>query len=77
VKRKKYKYPAKVRHRVRRARYKLLPGEPRASNYRSPLGRAAIRTMKEVAEIMGIHKSRVHQLERYALWRIRQAGIKL
>ena len=28
--------------------------------------------MAEVAEIMGIHKSRVHQLERHALWKLRQ-----
>jgi hypothetical protein len=71
VKRKVYKYPAKVRHRVRRTRYKRLPEEPYGQNFQSPRGKLAIRSMQEVAEIMGIHKSRVHQLERLALWKIR------
>jgi len=56
----------------RRARYKRVAGEPYGQNFQSPRGRLAVLTMAEVAEIMGIHKSRVHQLERHALWKLRQ-----
>jgi DNA-directed RNA polymerase sigma subunit (sigma70/sigma32) len=73
-----YDHPANRRYRAkRRLKYKLQPGEPRASNHKGPLGINALRTMDEVAAEMGIHKSRVHQLERMALWKIRQKGIKL
>ena len=66
-----YKYPAAVRHRERRRRYKLLPGELRATNKRAARYHMALITMAECAELMGIHKSRVHQLERHALWKLR------
>jgi len=73
-----YDYPSNRRYRAkRRQRYKLQPGEVRASNFKGPLGINAIRTMAEVAKEMGIHKSRVHQLERMALWKIRRLGIRI
>ena len=57
----------------KRLAIKKLPGEPNGNNYNKHIGFLAIRTMDEVAKIMGISKSRVHQLERYALFRIRKA----
>jgi DNA-directed RNA polymerase sigma subunit (sigma70/sigma32) len=66
-------YPSSIKNRnKRRLRYKRLPGEPYGQNYNSPRGKLAIRTMAEVARILGIHKSRVHQLEKHAFWKIRK-----
>ncbi len=54
----------------RRERWRLKDGEPRAHN---PRGLAAITvlTQKEVAELLGISRQRVQQLERLGLWKVR------
>jgi len=54
------------------ARCKLKPGEPRISAEGSFLGRMRLRTQEETAKVMGITRQRVQQLERLALWKIRQ-----
>jgi len=73
MKRRYNEYPSSIRARARRREnLKLLPGEPHAQGKKSPRGQMAIRTMLEVAKIMGITKARVHQLERKAFWKIRQ-----
>jgi len=71
---KRYYYPERTAANLRR-KIKRLPDEPHGQNFSQPRGMMAIRTMKEVAEIMGIDKSRVHQLERVAFWKIRK-GLK-
>jgi len=55
----------------KRLAIKRLPNEYNGNNYNSHIRHFAIRTMQEVADIMGITKGRVHQLERYALFKIR------
>jgi len=73
---KKYYKRSVVQNNARtqkRLAIKLLPGEQNGNNSNKPLRYYAIRTMQEVADIMGITKGRVHQLERYALVKIRKA----
>lgn len=48
-------------------------GEVNADNPMSELGRLARRTKAETGKIMGISRQAVHQLERKALWKLRQA----
>ncbi len=55
-----------------RARRKLKPNEARATN-KAGLHYLAIRTHREVAEIMGCTPERVRQIERDALYKIRNA----
>jgi hypothetical protein len=59
-------------HPIQWARIRRKPGEPRA-NDSSSMGPLAIRTHQEVADIMGLSRQRVQQIERIALWKLRRA----
>ena len=56
----------------RKKRWKLKENETRISAINNFLGRMRLRTQDEVGEILGISRQRVQQLERLALWKIRQ-----
>ena len=65
------KFKAKLKRR--NLKYKLQLNEEFSRGKDSPFGSIAIRSMDEVAKIMRIHKSRVYQLERHAIYKIRLA----
>jgi len=67
----KYESTKESRKR-RKLRWKLKPNESRISAINNFLGRMRLRTQDEVGEILGISRQRVQQLERLALWKIRQ-----
>jgi DNA-directed RNA polymerase sigma subunit (sigma70/sigma32) len=62
----------KQARRRRRERWKRKPGETRVSSLKNFLGRMRVRTQEETAKILGISRQRVQQLERMAIWKIRQ-----
>jgi DNA-directed RNA polymerase sigma subunit (sigma70/sigma32) len=67
----KYQSTAEARKR-RQARWKRNPDEPRISSLSSFLGRMRVRSQEEVARRLVITRQRVQQIERNALWKIRQ-----
>jgi predicted DNA-binding protein YlxM (UPF0122 family) len=56
---------------------KLLPGEKKANSEGSHLSGLALMSKTEVAKRLGITKQAVHQAERRALWKLRQALLPL
>lgn len=56
---------------IRKATLRHLPGETLAA-----LQRVAIRTQAETAEILGVSPQNIQQIERRALWKIREAMSK-
>jgi hypothetical protein len=59
-------------HPVSWARIRRKPGEPRA-NSADGVSSLAIRTHQDGADIMGLSRQRVQQIERIALWKLRRA----
>ena len=67
------RHPSSKRYsKILRLRWKRKENEVYISNKNNPMNFLVLRTQKETGMILGITRQRVHQLERHAIYKIRQ-----